>query len=327
MPIEIDPINWFERIRSACQQVAESAKHVEINYDRLDDYASTLPLEKVKSPPLDPTAHYLGHEKDTIAFFLTLETINFGSGYFPHLDKHGRDSGYFTVAAALKEHFNKNGPFTAQVLSRLSTRDCSIIFKQSSQNKPIQELMALFAEALNQLGYFLLEHFDGKYEAVIEAADHSAKNLINLLIQIPYFKDISKYGDLQVPLLKRAQITAADISLAFSNRGLGYFKDLDQLTIFADNMIPHVLRCDGILTYDEKLSGIVDDRKILSRDSEEEVEIRACAIHTVEMLRKKFNQLGFDFTSVELDYLLWNGGQESAYKNKFPVHLTRTMFY
>ena len=37
---------------------------------------------------------------------------------------------------------------------------------------------------------------------------------------------------------KRAQIVASDLALA----GVAEFDDLDRLTIFADNLVPHVLR-------------------------------------------------------------------------------------
>jgi len=38
-----------------------------------------------------------------VAFFLTLDAINFGSGYFPHLGKRPGMSGYFTAAASLTD--------------------------------------------------------------------------------------------------------------------------------------------------------------------------------------------------------------------------------
>ena len=55
---------------------------------------------------------------------------------------------------------------------------------------------------------------------------------------------------MDVPFYKRAQLTAADLSLAFDGKGLGSFEDLDQLTIFADNLVPHVLRVDKVLLYE-----------------------------------------------------------------------------
>ena len=318
--------NIFQTIRTTTQIVAQQAQQVKINHHQLDTYLKKLPLEKIDNPPLDPNTHYLGKETDTLAFFLTLETINFGSGYFPHLNNHIEGSGYFTVAGALKKHYDKNGPIPAEQLAQLTGKDCATIFNQPWE-MPIQELMNLFAQALNQLGQFLLTHFNGQFEKVFEAADHSAEKLVQLLMQIPCFYDVATYGDLQVPILKRAQITAADIALAFNNKGLGYFKDLDQLTIFADNMVPHVLRCDGILEYREDLAHIIDNQQLLPAGSMGEIEIRACAIHTVELIKNKYKELGRDFTSVDLDYLLWNRGQDTFYEERYPIHLTRTTFY
>ena len=42
---------------------------------------------------------------------------------------------------------------------------------------------------------------------------------------------------------KRAQIAAADLALA----GIAPADDLGELTLFADNLVPHVLRVDGVL--------------------------------------------------------------------------------
>ena len=316
----------FQKIRTTTQAIVQQAQQVKINEDQLEAYIKKLPLEKIDNPPLDPNTHYLGKGVDTLAFFLTLETINFGSGYFPHLKNHIEGSGYFTVAEALKKYYDKNGPIPASQLVQLTGKDCAAIFNQPWE-MPIQELMELFAQALNQLGYFLQTNFDGKYEAVFEEADHSAEKLVTLLMQIPCFYDVARYGNIEVPILKRAQITAADVSLAFKNKGLGYFKDLDQLTIFADNMVPHVLRCDGILTYRADLATIIDNRQLLPAGSKGEIELRACAIHTVELIKQRFQEKGYDFTSVDLDYLLWNRGQAAFYETTYPIHLTRTTFY
>lgn len=36
------------------------------------------------------------------------------------------------------------------------------------------------------------------------------------------------------------------------------FADLDRLTIFADNVVPHVLRVEGVLRYSEALAARID---------------------------------------------------------------------
>lgn len=320
-------MNIFEEIRQKTQLVAEAAQFITIEYDKLDAYASSLPIENIENPPLDADCHYLDHGEDSLLYFLTLEAINFGSGYFPHLKTNVAGSGYFTVAKAWKNYFEQSTPITAEKLTQLTTEDCISIFGQSKENILIVELMEFFAVALNQVGVFLLDNFAGSVKLMFKAVEHSAEKLVDLLIQIPCFQDFAMYGNLRVPILKRPQIAVADISLAFKNQGLGYFKDLDQLTIFADNMVPHVLRCDGILTYETSLADIVDNQKLVEAGAQMEVEIRACAIHVVELLRAKFKEQGFDFTSVDLDYLLWNQGQAPYYENTYPIHLTRTIFY
>ncbi len=40
---------------------------------------------------------------------------------------------------------------------------------------------------------------------------------------------------------------AADLAAAFRGQGPGRFRDLDRLTLFADNLVPHVLRREGVL--------------------------------------------------------------------------------
>ena len=317
----------FNEIRTKAKQVATAAQYVTIREDIINAYIQELPIQKIENPPLDPTCHYLGQGYDTFSFFLSLEAINFGSGYFPYLKNIINGSGYFTVAKAWKEYYDRNAPVTAKMLTRLTIEDCLQIFNQEATNLPIKELLTHFTTALHQLGHFLLLHFDGEVKNLFETVDHSAEKLVRLLLEIPYFKDIATYKELQVPILKRAQITAADISLAFNHQGLGYFRDLDQLTIFADNMVPHVLRCDGIIEYEKGLARRIDSQQLIPKNSEEEIEIRACAIHTVELLRAAFAKIGYEFTSVDLDYLLWNRGLSSDYEKKYSIHLTRTIFY
>jgi hypothetical protein len=262
-----------------------------------------------------------------VAFFLTLDAVNFGSGYFPHLRKRRGLSGYFTIASSLKDSFESRGPFSAQELTQLKAAECTRIFGQDSQNETVQELMRLFAKALNDLGRFLLERFDGHFTALVEAAGGSADRLVELLIQMPYFNDVEPYHEWNVPFYKRAQLTAADLAIAFEGQGPGRFGDLDRLTIFADNLVPHVLRIDGILCYDDDLAARIDAEELIPAGSPQEVEIRACAVHAVELMAEALRGTGRPVTSMQLDYLLWNRGQAPAYKSAKPRHRTRTAFY
>ena len=130
-----------------------------------------------------------------------------------------------------------------------------------------------------------------------------------------------------MPFYKRAQLTAADLALAFDGQGWGRFSDLRRLTIFADNLVPHVLRLDGVLLYDPELARRIDAEELVAAGSAEEIEIRAGALHAVELLVAELRRRGNDATAMGLDYLLWNRGQQPAYKRAKPRHRTRTVFY
>jgi len=88
----------------------------------------------------------------------------------------------------------------------------------------------------------------GSFAGVVDAAADSAVALVDELTAWPCFADTSSYQELSVPFLKRAQI-AADLNRA----GVAGFNDLRHLTMFADNLVPHFLRMDGVLRYAPEL--------------------------------------------------------------------------
>ena len=98
------------------------------------------------------------------------------------------------------------------------------------------------------------------------------------------------------------------------------FDDLDRLTIFADNLVPHVLRVDGVLRYDPSWRP-GSTAASCCRPGEEEREIRACAVHACELIAARLG-----VPAQVLDIWLWNRGQAPEYK-ALPRHRTRTVFY
>ncbi|MBV8717595.1 MAG: hypothetical protein JOZ65_21240 [Chloroflexi bacterium] len=296
----------LDSVRANAAELDASAKYVRICEERVAGYASSLPVEEARAPELDPKTHYLGEPEHTLAYLVSLDAINFGSGYFPHLRKRPGLSGYFTVAASLKDVW----PLPVDALRALTPDDCTRIFGQTDSDADVLELMGLFARALNDLGRLLSNRYRRDFRGLVEAADGSAERLAELLAEMPFYQDVGFY--------KRAQLTAADLSVA----GVATFEDLGSLTIFADNLVPHVLRVDGILEYDPWLLERINREELIAPNSREEREIRACALHAVELLRQHLDGV----TSMQLDYVLWNRGQQPAYKAQ-PRHRARTVFY
>lgn len=316
----------LDNVRLQCRQVAEQSAFVRIDAAALHSYAVSLPPNGLALPQMDPAIHYLGHERESVAYFLTLDAVNFGSGYFPDIFGDPRKSGYRTIAAALTEYFAGHGPIPPAELCRLNASDCARIFRQDPANPAAFDLMSLFARALNDLGAFLCDRFDGDFAGVVDSACRSAQRLVEILTAMPMFNDVALYRGMSVPFLKRAQLTAADLFIAFAGDGPGRFDDIDRLTICADNLVPHVLRLDGVLRYREELAARIDLGQPLQAGCPEEVEIRACAIQAAELIVAELHRDGLPVNAMMLDNFLWHRGQEPLYRGH-PRHRTRTVFY
>jgi hypothetical protein len=292
-------------VRSACARVAERARHVRVVEAAIEHYAHTLPPQSPPAPDLEG-----GSLEERAAFSLTLNAINFGSGWFPTLRKLSGLSGFRTIEAGLRAR----GPWTAAELAALETPEVAATFGQA----PEHELMALFTRALRELGERLTVEYFGRFLGLVNSAEGSAERLAETLATWPTWRDVSAYDGRPVPFYKRAQIAAADLHLS----GIAPAEDIDRLTLFADNLVPHVLRLDGVLEFDERLVGRIDAGLLLEHGSPEEVEIRACALHAVELLVEARG----DISATVVDNILWNRGALPRYKAR-PRHRARTTAY
>jgi hypothetical protein len=105
------------------------------------------------------------------------------------------------------------------------------------------------------------------------------------------------------------------------------FVDLQALTMFADNLVPHVLRLDGVLAFEPDLVARIDRQQLIVHGSAEEVEIRACAVHAVELLVAAVPGPAVNgVTAAALDQRLWERGQQPHYKAS-PRHRSRCTAY
>lgn len=104
-----------------------------------------------------------------------------------------------------------------------------------------------------------------------------------VLADFPSFRDVHRYGGLEVPLLKRVQILAADVWGCYEGAGAGAFADIGRLTMFADYRVPQILRFLGALAYTDSAQARLAAGELLPSGDPLEVEIRACSITAVEV--------------------------------------------
>jgi Potential Queuosine, Q, salvage protein family len=293
-------VTLVDEIREGCAWVAARATHVTIDADAIPAYAAALP----SAPEPNPDDRLVnGPPELRAAFHLTLDAINFGSGWFPTLRKHEGRSGYWTVALGLRDRFAAHGPWFVAELREIHAGEVAATLGQD----PGHELMALFAHSLNDLGAHVADEHGGSFLGAVEQAGGSAVALAERLAGWDCFADASSYAGRRIPLCKRAQIAASDLHHAGA---ADFTRDLHRLTLFADNLVPHVLRLDGVLRLDDRFAARIERGELIEHDSPEEVEMRACAIHAVELIVRERP----DLTAQQVDHLLWHRGGDARYK-------------
>ena len=251
---------------------------------------------------------------------LAWNAVNFGSGWFPDLRKRPGLSGARTLAACLSDHVEREGPPTATWLCQADPATCAAVFGQPYPG-PVDDLLALFARAWRELGALLTDRRRARRPRSSARPAARPPRLVSTLDALPLTHDVAQHGDVEVPLYKRAQITASHLSRATGGTGIGAFADIDRLTAFADNLVPHTLRMAGVLVYDDGLADRIDRGDLLAPGRAEEVEIRACGVHAVELLAARTG-----LTPAALDHQLWQRGQDPAVK-AVPRHRCRCPYY
>jgi hypothetical protein len=308
----------IQDIRAKCAWVSARARHVRINHDKIAGYTAGILQKYPLITTMDMAHHYPSAE-----YVLALDSVNFGSGYFDIARQAGIELEYEMIARGLKNAFLLDEMNTPAKWRAATPAMCHDVFGIPAVRHPaLDTLVAQFAHHLNVTGEMIGGFYGDNVANLLEEAGGSAVRLARAVAAWPTFHDVAVYDGEKVPVFKRAQIFAADIFLTLEGRGMAAFDDMDQLTIFADNMVPHVLRHDGILSYDADLSARIDAGEMILAGSAEETEIRCVAIHAVELMRQSVSGV----TSVNLDHLLWHRGYEPEIY-KLPTHKTLSVWY
>lgn len=318
----------LDDIRTAAAAVTERARLVRIDDDALRHLSDEL--DPTAPAPL-PEEDYDGPVQERAMGVLGWNTVNFGSGWFPLLDKEPGLSGARTLATRWRAFFAQRSP-DARFMVDATRNDAAAVFGQSTATQVV-ELLDLFAAAWNEVGELLLERYDGEAINLVEEAGGSAASLAATLGALPSWRDQASHDGEPVPLYKRAQIVCSHLSSALAGdgragTGLGSFDDIDRLTAFADNLVPHVLRHHRVLLVDDTVAERIEAEDLFTSGEPAEVELRAVAVHAVEVLVSRVRELhpGVDVTAARVDHLLWRAGQSPTVKAR-PRHRCRCTFY
>jgi hypothetical protein len=310
-------------VLSSTKAVVEGSEAVWTDAGRLADVASWLAYEELPVPPsFFPFPFSLGRE-DAIDFVLVCSSLNFAYTDFEtrrrwDLVVDGRayadaDGLHLAFYGALERGIPVvDGAWLAQV-------DAA----QLAQLLPGLQMLEERAAILREIGETLVARWDGRFHRFLETCsprcyDDGRGFLESLVREFPRFDD--RAGDVRFWKLAQLAVWIMEITV-----GLGW-DDLDELTAFADYIVPAGLRAMGVLRYSDELAAAVDRGELIEAGSAWEVELRAHTIWACHELARLVNERRppeLRVIDAQIDARLWL----PFHKTHAPHHLTRTIYY
>jgi len=324
-----------------------------VNYNEIDKF-----LEELDAEAFNATSSYVQQfplkfdsVDDEVDFIALMDVLQFGSGFRTALHKLCGRGANDTITYGMLILKISGQKLTADYLSSLTITDIRDFFNipldvdkevqpgiKMSVASALRPLAEFITRVLNDIGRILRSRMMTSISQFITAAigttsPPSASQLVQqLAAAFPAYNDKATYQGHEVFLLKKAQLTAADLYRKFGSTDPRFaFHDADQMTVFTDNVLPCVLRALNIMELSEALAARIDASKLL-QVGDQEVELRAISIavcdEIVKRAREKYgSKFGPNFTAMKLDYYLWTIGKDEKFR-KIPRHYTQeTVFY
>eukprot|EP00455_Lapot_gusevi_P010323 TRINITY_DN1465_c0_g2_i1.p1 TRINITY_DN1465_c0_g2~~TRINITY_DN1465_c0_g2_i1.p1 ORF type:complete len:122 (+),score=14.43 TRINITY_DN1465_c0_g2_i1:424-789(+) len=106
----------------------------------------------------------------------------------------------------------------------------------------------------------------------------------------------------------------ADLYRRFKNEDSYFnFPDIDQLTVFADNVLPCVLSHLGILDVSQTLKDRIEQGETV--EGNPEIELRAAAVVACEEIMQEITRQNLPpVLGMQLDYYFWSLGKDATFR-------------
>ncbi|KAJ8938638.1 hypothetical protein NQ318_015937 [Aromia moschata] len=315
------------------------AKHVKIKEENIKRLGDVL-VEEIKLGRLSPDnfsqtdVHPNSDDAWALDWLFVVDTLNF---CFWHNEKEEGwkvegYTGYFALCAAInRAQREKIDILNPNFYSTIQEDQLQNILR--SDTEVTCPLISERVNCLHEVGNTLLTVFNGSFKNVVMQSDKSARKLLNHIVEyFPCFKDEAVYKGHKVSFYKRAQILIGDIWSCFRNTGIGYFEDINEITAFADYRVPQALLWYGVLEYDSALLEKLNANEVLKNGDNNEIEIRGCSLHAIEMVKDYAVKILGDrkINSILVDHFLWDFRRKHAEEilNKnLPFHKTFSIYY
>ena len=319
-------INWESQVLSSVSKVISQLSCLEIDIEKLHESAINLSKE-------DFGINYEGNPNivpvEYIRKTMLINTLNFVFTDFSTSVKYkienlsDTDAMVYQIDKALIEGV----PLTqGHYMRDMDLKEFKRIFTGNIEMPMADEKV----EILNNVGDTLVTKYDGDW---INFVDDGPKKLYDngeglverLVRDFKRFDDHSIFENEKVYFLKLAQLAFWGIHRELS-KSYFFIEDMENMTAFADYIIPVALESFGIVKYSSGLKEKIDSGILVDRDSIEEIEIRSTSIYVTAKLTELINNYKNEEEKIiipQLDFKLWT----DFHADERPHHLTKTIMY
>jgi len=319
-------INWGSQVLSSVSKVIPQLSCLEINIEKLHEVAINLSKE-------DFGINYEGNPnivpEEYIRKTMLINTLNFVFTDFSTSVKYkienlsDTDAMVYQIDKALLEGV----PLTEGSFMRdMDLKEFKRIFTGNIEMPMADEKVKI----LNNVGDTLVTKYGGDWINFIDDGPKklydNGEGLVERLVRdFKRFDDHSIFENEKVYFLKLAQLAFWGIHRELSKRHF-YIEDMENMTAFADYIIPVALESFGIVKYSSGLKENIDSGILIDKDSIEEIEIRSTSIYVTAKLTELLNNYKNEEEKIiipQLDFKLWT----DFHADEKPHHLTKTIMY
>ncbi len=321
-------------VLDSLRPVIEGSRDVSTDLARISEVAGWMAYEEL---PLPEFALPLGVGDDPpqgIDFTLVADSIDFAFTDFAtnvkfqvdYAGRHWSDSD--AMFACLKRALDAGIPvLDGSYLAKVTPEDLRRIFRGNIEMPMAEERAAVMRE----VGGVLNQRYGGRFSNFVKSCSprcyDNGKGLVEKLVaEFPRFRDVSLYNGHEVKFYKLPQLGVWMLYSTLRSSGAFKLEDPGRMTAFADYIVPAALRLMKILRYSPALDTAIEQHNIVTRDSTQEIEIRAHTLYATALLAEEINRLRppeLQIIIPQVDARLW-----THYHTTFwPHHLTRTIMY
>lgn len=307
----------FNKIIKSNEFVIENAKYVKINNDEIKKFAENIKQVNIQNWLFNLPFNLLDENIDTIIeFLLYFEAIDFsfwGNPKWEIQTEKGKQDGSMALLYAMLKYIKENKNF-----DNISKEKFGEYLKGNIE-------IPLFEERYNilkNINYIVKEKMNGSFYKAIYNLKTDEELFDFIINNFKDFEDIRTYKGKTIYFYKLAQLLTSDI-LHMREKKEDIKVDYSHLVGCSDYKIPQGLRALNLVSYNEELANLVDNKIEIKQNSEYEVEIRATVIYVINKIK---NLLDKRINAIDLNDYIWLMSKNKDLPKK-PYHLTRNINY